>query len=57
MHGTMFALNVVKICINITDGNVDEVNTDKKIVLYALSKKKNLLACHWLHVFFPFSLN
>ena len=41
MHGTMFAPHVVKICFNITDGNVVEVNADKKIVLYTLSKKTN----------------
>lgn len=54
MHGTMFALNVVKICINITDVNVDEVNTDKKIVLYALSKKKIYLHATGCTFFFPF---
>ena len=61
MHGTMFALHVVKICFNITDGNVVEVNADKKIncLVYVVEENKLLLrACHWLHVFFfSFSVN
>ena len=39
MHGTMFALHVVKICFNITDGNVVEVNEENKFKLL-------LRACH-----------